>query len=248
MTTEDRYDGRTGADLRRLLDLPRVVVARDLASTQDAVHGLAELGAPAGTLVVADAQTAGRGRAGHGWRSEAGAGIWMTLLERPRDPAAIGVLSLRLAIRLAAVLDRWAAGPVRVKWPNDLYVGDRKLAGILTEARWRGTRLDWVAIGIGINVRVPASLDAAALIPGTDRVEVLAEVVPAVRAAAAAGGALTTTEVERFDSRDLARGRACREPARGVAAGITPDGALIIHGDAGTQTVRAGSLVLEELS
>jgi BirA family biotin operon repressor/biotin-[acetyl-CoA-carboxylase] ligase len=225
-----------------------VELHEELPSTQDLAHALGEGGAPAGTLVLANAQTAGRGRGVRRWQSEAGAGIWLTLLERPRDTEAVGVLSLRIALRLAPVLDRWATGIVRVKWPNDLLVDGRKLAGVLTEARWRGDRLEWVAIGVGINVRVPEGLAAAALAGMDDRVEVLGELIPAMRAAAAAGSVLTARELERFAERDAVRGRRCREPQPGVASGITADGALIIRTDHGERAVRSGSLVLEEQS
>ena len=243
-----RYDGRSATELRALLDLPRVELHEELPSTQDLAHTLGETGAPAGTLVLANAQTAGRGRGVRRWQSEAGAGIWLTLLERPRDAQAVGVLSLRLALRLAPVLDRWATEAVRVKWPNDLIVDGRKLAGVLTEARWRGDRLEWVAIGVGINVLAPAGLAAAALAGMADRVEVLGELIPALRAAAAAESVLTERELERFAQRDAVRGRRCREPEAGMAAGITADGALIIRTDHGERVVRSGSLVLEEQS
>ena len=243
-----RYEGRSAAELRALLDLPSVVVYESLASTQDVAHALGEQGAPAGTLVLADEQTAGRGRGARNWTSAAGAGIWLTLLERPNDGGATGVLSLRLAMRLAPVLERWTDGPVTVKWPNDLFVGGGKLAGVLTEARWRGARPDWVAIGVGINTRPPAGIAAAALARADDRVHVLGEVVPALRAAAAAIGLLSADELARYAERDAVHGRRCVEPDAGVAAGITPEGALIIRGVDGDRLVRSGSLVLEELS
>jgi BirA family biotin operon repressor/biotin-[acetyl-CoA-carboxylase] ligase len=248
MSESVRYDGRSADELSAMLDLPRVVVHDELPSTQDEAHALGDAGAPPGTLVLADGQVAGRGRSGRSWRSGGGAGIWMTLLERPRDPAALGVLSLRMALRMAPVLDRWTAAMVQVKWPNDLQVNGRKLAGLLTEARWRGGRLEWVAIGVGINTRLPEGLDAASLEPGADRVSVLAELLPVMRAAAAASGTLSTAELARFADRDATAGRRCLEPARGIAAGITPDGALIIRNDGGAQTVALGSLVLEELA
>lgn len=243
-----RYEGRTAAELRALLDLPMVAVYDEVPSTQDVAHALGESGAPSGTLVLADAQTAGRGRGSKAWQSEAGAGIWLTLLERPHDSAAVGVLSLRLALRLAPVLERWTPSPVRIKWPNDLLVDGRKLAGVLAEARWRGARLDWVAIGVGINLIAPPAMNATALVGVHDRVVVLGEMVPAMRAAAASHGLLSPGELERYAERDVARGRPCREPLAGTAGGVTPDGALIIHAPDGAHAVRSGSLVLEEHS
>src|SRR6476661_5932067 len=180
----------------------------------DLAHRLADEGAPAGTLVIANEQTSGRGRGGKSWQSSPGAGLWLTLIERPTDPSGLRVLSLRVGIAAAEALDRFAPEPIRLKWPNDLYVDHGKLAGILVEARWREQSVEWVAIGVGINVKAPENVaTAAGLEPGTDRLEVLAELVPALRAAARATGPLDAGEREEFNARDLARGRRCVEPA-----------------------------------
>lgn len=241
-----RYDGHAVDVLARLFDLPRVVARGRLSSTLDLAHELAREGAPSGTLVLSDEQTAGRGRSGAPWQSAPGAGIWMTLLERPNDPAALEVLSLRIGLRAAAVLDRFAGEPVRLKWPNDLHLAGGKLGGILVETRWRDGRPDWTAIGIGINIRPPAGMRAAGLHTGSSRIEVLAELVPAVRAAATARGALTGHELEAFAARDLAAGRACRAPAVGRVRGITAAGELRIARGDREEIFRGGSLVLEE--
>src|SRR5665213_555071 len=81
---ESRYDGMSAEQIRHRLGVPRVAVHSSLASTMDVAHALAAEGTPAGTLVLADHQTAGRGRGGRSWQSEAGAGIWLTLIERPQ--------------------------------------------------------------------------------------------------------------------------------------------------------------------
>ena len=238
------YDGRDGDTLAALLDLPRVLVFDEVASTLDVTHALGERREPAGTLVLADAQTAGRGRLGRSWRSDPGAGIWLTLLERPATAESLGVLALRLALAVAPTLEAFASGATRLKWPNDVYVGERKLAGVLVEARWRGARLDWVAIGVGINVRPPAGFDGAGLAPTAQRVDVLTAVIPALRAAARATGPLTDDELARFSRRDLALGRECAEPANGIVAGVRADGALLVDTAAGRVACHAGSLVL----
>lgn len=238
-----KYDGRDAATLARLLDVPSVVVFDSTESTMDDAHGLATVDALPGTIVLTDRQTSGRGRNGRRWASESGQGIWMTVIERPDDPRAIDVLSIRLGLRAARALDRWAAAPVRLKWPNDLFVGDGKLAGILVEARWRANRIDWVAIGIGVNVREPMGVaKAAALRPGAERVDVLCELVPAVRAAAQARGALTQEELDEFAARDIAVGRTCVDPTRGQVRGISPTGELVVETEAGLRTFRDGSL------
>ena len=240
------FDGVTAEALAATLDVPRVAIYGRIASTMDAAHALGADGAPAGTLVIADEQTSGRGRAGRRWHSEPGGGLWLTLLERPNDPVAVQVLSLRLGLRAAAALDAFARAPIRLKWPNDLFVESAKVAGVLVEARWRGERPDWVAIGFGINLRAPAELEAASLLPGVTRVEVLAALVPALRAAAAGRGMLAPREVGQYAARDLARGRRCDAPLAGVVQGIAEDGALRIATADGERRVRDGSLVLRE--
>ena len=244
---DSRYDGLEAGELRSLLDLPRVELFDSVTSTLDVAHELGSAGAPAGTLILADQQTAGRGRGGHRWESRPGAGIWLTLLERPVDPSAVELLSIRLGIAAARVLDRWAGADVRLKWPNDLYTEGRKLAGILVETRWREQRLDWVAMGLGINVLEPGSMaNAAALRPGSRRVEVLSELVPALRAAAAARGSLSAGALEAYSARDMARGRRCSAPVEGVVDGIDAHGSLIVRTAAGDVACRTGSLILEE--
>ena len=231
---EHRWEGRDAAALAAALDLPLVELHDRVGSTLDRAHVLAADGAPAGSLVVAEVQTAGRGRAGRGWESPAGTGIWLTLLERPTDADAIAVLSVRVGLRAARVLDRFAGAPVGLKWPNDLLVGSRKLAGILIEARWRDARVDWVAIGFGINVRCPPGMpEAGALAAGADRGAVLAELVPSLRAAATARGPLTPRELDEYASRDAARGHRCLEPVAGEVIGIDARGALLVVPDPG---------------
>jgi BirA family biotin operon repressor/biotin-[acetyl-CoA-carboxylase] ligase len=237
----------TGDALARLLQLPRVVTFPTIGSTLDIAHSLASAGAPAGTLVLADAQTAGRGRHGRPWRSEPGAGLWLTLIERPTDVDALNVLSLRIGLALAPALDPFASEPVRLKWPNDLYVGTRKLAGILVEARWRDSLPEWVAIGVGVNVHAPADEpNAVGLRAGTSRADVLGAIIPAIRAAAARAGELSDEERRAFASRDLAVGQRCAEPVTGTVRGIDAAGALLVQSAAGVVAVRAGSLVLTE--
>lgn len=237
------WRGFDDAALATALGLPRVAGYASVSSTMDLAHALAAEGAAAGTLVIADQQTAGRGRAGRVWTSQPGDGLWMTLIERPRAASALDVLSLRVGLHLAPVLERWTTAPVRLKWPNDLYVGRRKLAGVLIEARWRGAHPDWVAIGLGVNLTPPASLPDAIGLDGAAASAVLAEVVPAVRAAAFASGPLTSRELDEFARRDLAVGQRVSLPADGLVRGISSAGELLLETPAGIAPFRAGSLV-----
>lgn len=240
------YDGVDGPTLRRLLDVARLSLHSAVTSTMDIAHELAADGAPRGTLVLTDEQSAGRGRGGHRWMSEPGSGLWFTLLERPLDTIGMNVLSLRVGLRMAAALDRYVETAVRLKWPNDLFVGTGKLAGILTEARWKDGRPEWVAIGAGVNVRMPAGIAGAAALGSVSRLEVLAEVIASVRGAASARGPLSVAELGAYAVRDLAYGRNAIEPGPGRVAGIDAEGHLLIVGAAGTQRFAGGSLVLED--
>ncbi len=212
----------------------------------DEAHALAADGAEAGTVVLSDSQAAGRGRNGKRWTSPP-RGVWMTLIERPQDPSALDVLSLRIGLAAARALDTFAAEPVRVKWPNDLFVEDAKLAGVLVEARWRGERLDWVAIGLGVNMDHPPGQDGAAILePGTSRVDVIAALLPELRAASAMSGTLNDDEMDEFAARDLARGKECTEPMRGRVVGIASTGELLVEIADSVARVRSGSLVLQK--
>ena len=247
--------GVSGEALARELDLPQVTAVQRVGSTMDAAHTLGAAGAPAGSLVIAEEQQAGRGRGGRAWRSAPRTGIWMTLLERPQGADGLDVLSLRVGVRLAPVLERWTTGPVRLKWPNDLFVGQQKLAGVLIEARWRGARADWVAIGVGINlVSDPDEIESGthadtgrAGLVGVDAHLALAEIIPALRAAAFATGPLTDAELAAFAERDLAHGQLLSAPTAGTARGISAAGELLVETEAGLTPCRAGSLVLAPL-
>jgi BirA family biotin operon repressor/biotin-[acetyl-CoA-carboxylase] ligase len=242
-----QYDGVAADELARRLSVPRVLAFDSVGSTLDIAHALAAEGAGSGTLVVADAQTAGRGRMGRTWRSEPGAGVWLTLIERPASSKALEVLSLRIGTALAPVLDEFAGGRVRLKWPNDLYVADDKLAGVLIEARWKDGAPEWVAIGVGINVRVPeAEPRAAGLRAGVARIDVLGAAVPAIRAAASKSGPLSDEELAIYSDRDLAMGRMCVSPVAGRVAGIDSSGALRVDVGSEVKAVRGGSLVFQE--
>ena len=247
MPDEVRWEREDARALAARLGVPRVVLHDSVSSTLDVAHEAAAAGAPAGTLVLADRQTAGRGRAGRRWSSGPGAGIWLTLVERPRDGAALGALPLRLGMAAAAALDPFAGAPVQLKWPNDLQVSGRKLAGILVEARWRDGAPDWIAVGMGINVRAPEGVaDAVGLARAVSRLEPLAAVVPALRAAAAREGPLAPDELAAYARRDAARGRRCVEPLEGRVEGIAPGGELIVDTGAATALARAGSLRFAE--
>jgi BirA family biotin operon repressor/biotin-[acetyl-CoA-carboxylase] ligase len=135
-------------------------------STNSVAMALGDKGEPHGTVVIAEEQTAGRGRAGHTWHSEKTNGIYMTVLLRPPvspQQAPAITLAAGLAVR-DAILEQIDIAP-DLRWPNDLLMGRKKFCGILTEMNAEQDRIHFVAVGIGINVnhdRVPEALSAIA--------------------------------------------------------------------------------------
>ncbi|MGH9680159.1 MAG: biotin--[acetyl-CoA-carboxylase] ligase, partial [Candidatus Acidiferrales bacterium] len=135
-------------------------------STNSIAMALGEKGEPHGTIVIAEEQTAGRGRAGHAWHSEKTNGIYMTVLLRPPIAPQLAPL-ITLVAGLAAreaVLEETGIAP-DLRWPNDLMFGRKKFCGILTEMNAEQDQIHFVAVGIGINVnheRVPQELSAIA--------------------------------------------------------------------------------------
>jgi BirA family transcriptional regulator, biotin operon repressor / biotin---[acetyl-CoA-carboxylase] ligase len=230
-----------------------IVRLGDVGSTMDALHALAEGGAVAGTAVVARSQTAGRGSRGRPWASPPG-GLWLSVLSRPAA-AGLELVSLRTGLRVAETLEGLGAGDrIRLKWPNDLMLDERKLGGILCEARWQGPELAWVVIGLGLNVenQPPPELTSGAarlreVLPGITVETLVRPIVSAVREVDAAAGPLTDPEQARFAARDWLRGRRILAPLAGTPAGVADDGALLVcRADGTTAAVRAGTIVLAE--
>lgn len=137
-----------------------------ITSTNDVARDLAERGAPEGTLVVAEEQKSGRGRRGRAWSSPPGVGIWASLILRPSLlPAQAPLITLTAAVAGAEAIRSVTGLPAGIKWPNDLLIGGRKVAGILTEMRAELDQVTYVVLGIGINVNTPsfpAELEATA--------------------------------------------------------------------------------------
>jgi BirA family biotin operon repressor/biotin-[acetyl-CoA-carboxylase] ligase len=219
-----------------------------VSSTLDIIHELAHEGAPCGTLVLADEQMAGRGRQRRRWHSPKGSGIWLGSLKRPATTLESGVLAIRAGLcllRAFADLDVTA----KIKWPNDVMIHDKKVAGILCEARWRGHEVSWIAVGIGINVFGPLPDDLAkqaialdAVLPGVDRLAVLDALMPWLRDLTDAPE-LTERECLEFGLSDWLAGRQLREPVAGRAAGICGDGALLVETERGVERVVGGHIV-----
>lgn len=135
-----------------------IVVLPSVDSTNDELRRRAENGAPEGTILLAETQTRGRGRLNRSFYSPSGSGIYMSLLLRPSIPAEASLsITTAAAVAAAETIERCCAVDARIKWVNDVFVGGKKVSGILTEAsiNLETGRLDYAVLGIGINVTEP---------------------------------------------------------------------------------------------
>jgi BirA family transcriptional regulator, biotin operon repressor / biotin---[acetyl-CoA-carboxylase] ligase len=173
---------------RRVLDVT--------GSTNDDALAWAQREAPEGALVVAGHQTAGRGRWGRRWESVPGAGLLFSLVLRPQRPVAeIGLVTTALGVAVAEGVESVCGLECRLKWPNDVTVAGRKLAGVLVETRLVGSTVTVAVAGVGINV------DWAAPPPElADRAtSVAAELRRTGRPADVDRGALLAAVLDRFE-------------------------------------------------
>jgi BirA family biotin operon repressor/biotin-[acetyl-CoA-carboxylase] ligase len=231
-------------------------------STNSRAMEMAESGAPHGTVVVADSQTGGRGRLGRRWISPPGMNLYVSLLLRPDvPPAGATHLSLVAGVALADALEGMGV-PGGLKWPNDLFLGDRKAAGILAEMASDPDRVRHVVIGVGINVNMepgdfPPEISGRAtslrIRAGRPfpRAELLARFLDAFAGLYGeflAGGFAALRD--GWDRRDFLRGRRVllrrgRGDGWGVAEGVDPDGALRFRPDGvgSAETVHSGEIL-----
>ena len=131
-----------------------IIYRESVDSTNLVARRLAEEGAPGFTTIIAEQQLSGRGRLGRSWFSPAGSGLWFSVIFRPAalTPAAVSPVTLVTAAVIADYLSGEYNLPVQIKWPNDLQIGGKKIAGILTEIKGDPDRIDYLIIGIGLNV------------------------------------------------------------------------------------------------
>jgi len=138
-----------------------IIFLREVGSTNDLAKELAAYGAAEGTVVVAETQTAGRGRLGRGWVSPVG-GLWFSVVLRPElKPAEAVRLVFVAGLAVAEVLRELYGLKAETKWPNDVLVKGRKICGILTEMNTIGEKVNYVIVGVGVN----ANFDVAKVFP-----------------------------------------------------------------------------------
>jgi len=247
---ETRWEGETASSWERAWGIPLVEVHESIGSTSDRAFELAAEGAGPFTVVVAGEQTRGRGRRGASWHSAPGAGLWMSALLPPR--AAPRWLPLLVGLVVAeAVESATGAVGVRIKWPNDLVLGLKKVGGILCESA--GTV---VVAGIGINLRAPPGGFPGQLADTATSLEMegAKSLSPSRLAGAIVGGlkgriepdleALGPATLAALEARDVLRGRSVRtEAGPGTARGFAADGALLLERTDGSRVpVASGSV------
>jgi BirA family biotin operon repressor/biotin-[acetyl-CoA-carboxylase] ligase len=233
----------------------RFVYFETTTSTNDVARALALDGAAQGTVVVADAQSAGRGRAGKSpWRTPPRTCLAVSVLLRPPPaivPATLPRIGMAAGVAAVAAVEAVARTSVALKWPNDVVAGSGKLGGILVESALRGDAVTFAVCGIGLNVNLPGaalgSFPDAALAPATllDLTGVLvsreALLLHLLRelgrlyAGLCSGQASGVREVHRRYGDALSlRDRSVRvtgsgEDAEGIAEGVTSEGALVVR-------------------
>lgn len=131
----------------------KVISFNEVKSTNSLASQIAETGAAHGTIITAEQQTKGRGRLGRAWYSPPSKGIYLSIILRPKfSPDQAPGLSIMAALSLAMTVEKILPKKVRIKWPNDLLIGERKAAGILTELTAERKKIDYVIVGVGINI------------------------------------------------------------------------------------------------
>ncbi|HME12377.1 MAG TPA: biotin--[acetyl-CoA-carboxylase] ligase [Candidatus Acidoferrum sp.] len=229
-------------------------------STNRVAFDLGQGGEAEGAVVVAEEQTAGRGRAGRSWVSERAAGIYVTLLLRPKlAPVQAPLLTMMAGISARAAVEAVTGLNVDLKWPNDLMIGGRKIGGILTEMHAEPALVRFVIVGIGINVnqeKFPAELGGVATSLRVEsgrvhsRVEILVRLLREFEKdylrLVREGSVSVVTTFQEVSS--YARGKKVRvvtgaETFTGVTAGLTPEGLLRVERGGGEiVTVVAGDV------
>ncbi len=242
------------------LELGRPITYQNVTgSTNDDALAAARAGAPHGSLFVAEAQTAGRGRRGHSWFARPGEGLLFSVLLRPKlELAQMSALTLAIGLALRDVVATLIGDAPLIKWPNDLLVLGKKLAGVLVESQLQGGRLQAVVVGVGLNVSnqvFPEELAARAtslVLLGATRIghegllaDVLNSIASRVRAYEVGGiGAI----LPELNAADALSGRCVRiDTLTGTARGLDEQGRLLVEDHAGTtHALSSGTVELFE--
>ncbi|MDP1652198.1 MAG: biotin--[acetyl-CoA-carboxylase] ligase [Rhodocyclaceae bacterium] len=224
-------------------------------STNARLLARAEAGSPSGTVVVAEAQTTGRGRRGRAWFSAPGDSLTFSLLWRFAPGTAPAGLSLAAGLAVVQALEKLGAGRTALKWPNDILLGAKKLAGILIELQPGAPHV--AVIGIGLNLRLPAAMpdelkcQSAALDGDVDPNRLLAALLVELLAvletfAAGSFAALREhwTTRHAFENAPVQLLSDFAPPRVGICRGVDVDGALLLEADGRIERILSGEVSL----
>lgn len=248
---------------------PQRIVGRDIqvfqqtSSTNDVAEKLARDGVAEGVVVFAESQTKGRGRLGRKWISPAGQGLWFSVLLRPRlPPASVTQLTIAAATAVARGIRTQTELAPQIKWPNDILIRGKKVAGILTELSAELDQVRYVVIGIGVDVNVnefPAELNgvATSLAIEAGRHLVRAEIAAAILQELDADYARIkrgdfAALAEEWEQHCLTLGRRVQihigeRTVRGRAESLDNDGALLVRTEHGhLERIVGGDVTLEQ--
>jgi BirA family biotin operon repressor/biotin-[acetyl-CoA-carboxylase] ligase len=256
------WEGNSVEHWRREWRVPQLVILSETTSTNDALRSLADAGAPAGAIVIAESQTAGRGQAGRTWTSPPGKSLLFSILLRndtgpdgAPDPSATPI---RVGLALCNAIRRVSGLDVRIKWPNDIVHEGKKLAGILCEGA-SGAAGAFVVAGIGVNIhqaeddwpsglRAPATSLLLATGRNVSRAALAGGIVKRLRPFRLEGE-LAPSVLTDFRDHDALFGRRITldDGSSVTACGIDAHGALLVQSGVGIRTIRAGSVRLSPL-
>ena len=243
----------------------RIEYYEELESTNTEALRLALENAPEGTVVIADAQSEGRGRLDRIWESPPSLNLYLSVVLRPDIPAAASsLIPLMVGVAVADIISKYGPGQVRLKWPNDVLIDGKKICGILTEMRTKADRVHFIIVGIGVNINM-RKLDFPRGIRETatslriltecelDRIDVAIRLFESLERwyrIFLSGGEAAIREkwlqyAELIGKRIEVVFKS--DTQRGTVAGLDENGALLLEGETGVQQVLAGDVYIERL-
>lgn len=240
-----------------------IVALQEVDSTNEEAKRQAQCGAPDGSVFLAERQTGGKGRLGRTWESPAGTGIWFSVLLRPSlVPSEISSITLLAGIAVCRGIRSVTGCAAKLKWPNDVVIGSRKVCGILTEMAAEIDRVEYVVLGIGINANTeafPAELaekatslriEAGSAFPRAAILRAVLEELESLLLNAKAGSAFQEI-LDEYKSLCVSLNRRVgffwnSEQQTGMAVDVSPSGELIVERDGGGRiSINAGEVVVQ---
>ena len=239
----------------------KIILLRSTDSTNEEAKRIAQKSSDDGIIIAAEEQRAGKGRLGRSWSSGADGGLFFSLLMRPElPPVDIASITLASGYAVCLAIRNFTGLDARIKWPNDVIIGNKKLCGILTEMAAQSDCIDYVIIGIGVNVNNASfpeeiSEKATSLYLETDtrinRSDLLAEIIKRLDSVISSFlVSLSIDDIENFKRLCATMGRQVsvkrgNTEITGTACDITPTGELIIQTDIGNVTINSGEVTVQ---